>query len=88
MIEGERNGEEAGLSNLENRFMLRAAQLHKDSLARQFHYGVFYSWVKLRELEAKHLPQRSVQNLTNPDKFRQILTNAEKSQQMLTTAPK
>jgi len=55
LIEGDRGAEGGGLSNLENRFMLRAAQLHKDSLARQFHYGVFYSWVKLRELEVNNL---------------------------------
>jgi V-type H+-transporting ATPase subunit d len=47
--------EESGLSNLENRFMVKAAQLHKDSLARQFHFGIFYSWVKLRELEVNNL---------------------------------
>eukprot|EP01006_Ploeotia_vitrea_P062930 TRINITY_DN84655_c0_g1_i1.p1 TRINITY_DN84655_c0_g1~~TRINITY_DN84655_c0_g1_i1.p1 ORF type:complete len:353 (-),score=56.57 TRINITY_DN84655_c0_g1_i1:93-1151(-) len=42
-------------NSLENKFMEKSVQLHKDSLQRQFHYGSFFSLVKLRELEVNNL---------------------------------
>eukprot|EP00992_Anisonema_acinus_P015329 TRINITY_DN9708_c0_g1_i1.p2 TRINITY_DN9708_c0_g1~~TRINITY_DN9708_c0_g1_i1.p2 ORF type:complete len:358 (+),score=142.61 TRINITY_DN9708_c0_g1_i1:65-1138(+) len=56
MLEGERlGGDDSRMSGLETKFMQRAVEFHKDSLSRQFHYGGFYSWVKLKELEVNNL---------------------------------
>eukprot|EP01011_Urceolus_sp_BLP5_P001710 TRINITY_DN2495_c0_g1_i1.p1 TRINITY_DN2495_c0_g1~~TRINITY_DN2495_c0_g1_i1.p1 ORF type:complete len:371 (+),score=88.19 TRINITY_DN2495_c0_g1_i1:134-1114(+) len=57
MMDAERLGHdgENGMSSLETKFMTKAVELHKDSLAQQFHYGIFYSWLKLKELEVNNL---------------------------------
>ncbi|RNF11360.1 vacuolar ATP synthase [Trypanosoma conorhini] len=48
-------GGDAGRQSMERRFVERSVVLYKDAMTRQFQYGVFYAWVKLRELEVSNL---------------------------------
>ncbi|KAJ1959743.1 H(+)-transporting V0 sector ATPase subunit d [Dipsacomyces acuminosporus] len=41
--------------SLEDRFFAREVQLNKDAFEQQFHYGVFYSWLKLKEQEIRNI---------------------------------
>ncbi|KAJ2452050.1 H(+)-transporting V0 sector ATPase subunit d [Coemansia sp. RSA 2424] len=41
--------------SLEDRFFAREVQLNKDSFEQQFHYGVFYSWLRLKEQEIRNV---------------------------------
>lgn len=41
--------------SVEKKFQDRAVDLYKDCMMRQFQYGVFYGWVKLKELEVSNL---------------------------------
>nr|CCC90337.1 putative vacuolar ATP synthase [Trypanosoma congolense IL3000] len=45
----------AGGSSMERRFVDVTVGLYRDALRRQFQYGVFYAWVKLKELEVSNL---------------------------------
>eukprot|EP01060_Flectonema_neradi_P008937 TRINITY_DN163_c0_g1_i1.p1 TRINITY_DN163_c0_g1~~TRINITY_DN163_c0_g1_i1.p1 ORF type:complete len:354 (+),score=67.35 TRINITY_DN163_c0_g1_i1:44-1105(+) len=45
----------AEISMMETKFIEKAIELNKSSLARQFHFGVYYSWLKLREQELSNL---------------------------------
>ncbi|KAJ2864912.1 H(+)-transporting V0 sector ATPase subunit d [Coemansia aciculifera] len=40
---------------LEDRFFAREVQFNKDSFEQQFHYGVFYSWLRLKEQEIRNV---------------------------------
>eukprot|EP01061_Rhynchopus_euleeides_P046767 TRINITY_DN9034_c0_g1_i1.p1 TRINITY_DN9034_c0_g1~~TRINITY_DN9034_c0_g1_i1.p1 ORF type:complete len:393 (+),score=179.75 TRINITY_DN9034_c0_g1_i1:75-1253(+) len=42
-------------SAMESRFLEQSIELNKCSMARSFHYGVFYSWLKLREQELSNI---------------------------------
>eukprot|EP00754_Rhynchopus_humris_P034813 Rhum_TRINITY_DN16414_c0_g1::Rhum_TRINITY_DN16414_c0_g1_i1::g.163135::m.163135/K02146/ATPeV0D, ATP6D; V-type H+-transporting ATPase subunit d len=49
-------GEQASASSaMETRFIEHSIELNKASMSRSFHYGVFYSWLKLREQELRNL---------------------------------
>ncbi|KAJ1954016.1 H(+)-transporting V0 sector ATPase subunit d [Linderina pennispora] len=41
--------------SLEDRFFAREVQLNKESFEQQFHYGVFYSWLRLKEQEIRNI---------------------------------
>ncbi|KAJ2757716.1 H(+)-transporting V0 sector ATPase subunit d [Coemansia nantahalensis] len=41
--------------SLEDRFFAKEVQLNKDSFEQQFHYGVFYSWLRLKEQEIRNV---------------------------------
>ncbi|KEG05682.1 vacuolar ATP synthase [Trypanosoma grayi] len=50
----------AGVGNasgqsLEKRFVEMSVVMYKDAMTRQFQYGAFYAWVKLKELEINNL---------------------------------
>lgn len=45
----------AGKKSLEKRFVERAVQVYRDAMASQFQYGVFYGWLKLKELEIHNI---------------------------------
>eukprot|EP00659_Diplonema_papillatum_P006040 gene6040-9279_t len=42
-------------SAMETRFIEKSIELNRTSMANSFHYGVFYSWLKLREQELSNL---------------------------------
>ncbi|XP_030371157.1 probable V-type proton ATPase subunit d 2 [Scaptodrosophila lebanonensis] len=44
-----------GLISLEDRFLMLEAKKHVQSYMRQFHYGVFYSYIKLKEMECRNI---------------------------------
>lgn len=44
-----------GVSSLERRFTDLSVQMYGDVLTRQFQYGIFYAYVKLKELEIQNL---------------------------------
>ncbi|KAH9588721.1 ATPase [Trypanosoma melophagium] len=46
---------DAGKQSLEKRFVELSVMMYKDAMTRQFQYGVFYAWVKLKELEINNL---------------------------------
>eukprot|EP00758_Cryptobia_borreli_P002852 Tbor_TRINITY_DN3343_c0_g1::TRINITY_DN3343_c0_g1_i1::g.23489::m.23489/K02146/ATPeV0D, ATP6D; V-type H+-transporting ATPase subunit d len=48
------NGASGGKS-LERKFVDRGVQHYKDLMSRQFQYGVFYGWLKLKEIEISNL---------------------------------
>ncbi|CUE87609.1 vacuolar ATP synthase subunit-like, putative [Bodo saltans] len=41
--------------SLEKRFVEKTVQIYRDALSKQFQYGVFYAYVKLKELEIQNL---------------------------------
>ncbi|XP_023165638.1 probable V-type proton ATPase subunit d 2 [Drosophila hydei] len=43
------------LITLEDRLLAMEAKLHVDSFLHQFHYGIFYSYLKLKELECRNI---------------------------------
>ncbi|XP_017953563.1 probable V-type proton ATPase subunit d 2 [Drosophila navojoa] len=43
------------LITLEDRLQTLEAKMHVDSFLHQFHYGVFYSYLKLKELECRNI---------------------------------
>ena len=45
----------AGGKTLEKKFQEKAVEVYRDALQRQFQFGVFYGWVKLKELEVQNL---------------------------------
>eukprot|EP00298_Acanthocystis_sp_HF-20_P026742 c4570_g1_i1.p1 GENE.c4570_g1_i1~~c4570_g1_i1.p1 ORF type:complete len:358 (+),score=95.05 c4570_g1_i1:46-1119(+) len=49
------NGDHVGDKTFEDVFFECEIQLHKDSFERQFHYGVFYSLLKLKEQEIRNI---------------------------------
>ncbi|PBJ69222.1 vacuolar ATP synthase [Trypanosoma cruzi cruzi] len=52
---GAGGGVDADRHSVEKRFVERSVVIYKDAMTRQFQYGVFYAWVKLRELEVNNL---------------------------------
>jgi V-type H+-transporting ATPase subunit d len=51
--DGARTGEKSG--GFEKRLVERAVGVYKTLMTRQFQYGVFYGWMKLKELEVQNL---------------------------------
>jgi len=49
------HGENVGDKSFEDVFFQHEIQLHKDSFERQFHYGIFYSLLKLKEQEIRNI---------------------------------
>lgn len=47
--------EMAAASQLEDKFFRKEVQLNKQAFLRQFQYGVFYSYMKLKEQEIRNL---------------------------------
>lgn len=43
------------LITLDDRFLMLEAKMHVNSFLQQFHYGVFYSYLKLKELECRNI---------------------------------
>lgn len=41
--------------SLEDRFFDKEVKLNKDAFEQQFHYGVFYSWLRLKEQEVRNI---------------------------------
>lgn len=41
--------------SLETKFLHKAVELNKEAFTQQFHYGVFYSWLKLKEQEINNI---------------------------------
>ncbi|KAJ2566343.1 H(+)-transporting V0 sector ATPase subunit d [Coemansia sp. RSA 1822] len=41
--------------SLEDRFFIKEVQYNKDSFEQQFHYGVFYAWLRLKEQEIRNV---------------------------------
>ncbi|KAG8348911.1 putative vacuolar ATP synthase [Trypanosoma vivax] len=52
---GGAKGAESGKCSLERRFVEATVGVYKDALTRQFQYGVFYAWAKLKEMEISNL---------------------------------
>lgn len=49
-------GMDAGAKkSIEKKFVDRSVELYRDAMMRQFQYGVFFGWVKLKELEVHNL---------------------------------
>ena len=50
-------GMEGGSSkkSIEKKLSQRAVEIYKDCMAVQFQYGVFFGWVKLKEVEVSNL---------------------------------
>jgi V-type H+-transporting ATPase subunit d len=48
-------GEHVGDKSFEDVFFEHEIELHKDAFERQFHYGVFYSLLKLKEQEIRNI---------------------------------
>lgn len=46
---------DSGSKSIEKRLTERAVSVYKDAMMVQFQYGVFYGWVKLKELEVQNL---------------------------------
>jgi V-type H+-transporting ATPase subunit d len=42
-------------ASIEAKFKEQLIELHKGSLSKQFHFGVFYSYIKLKEIEVSNL---------------------------------
>ncbi|ALC47271.1 VhaAC39-1 [Drosophila busckii] len=40
---------------LEDRFLMQEAKLHVRSFLQQFHFGVFYSYIKLKDMECRNI---------------------------------
>ena len=55
LFDDSRNMEASGKKSLEKKFTDRAVEIYRDAMTRQFQYGVFYSWAKLKELEVNNL---------------------------------
>ncbi|KAJ2779351.1 H(+)-transporting V0 sector ATPase subunit d [Coemansia javaensis] len=49
------DGDGRGAQSLEDRFFGKEVQLNKDAFEQQFHYGVFYSWLRLKEQEIRNV---------------------------------
>jgi len=45
----------AGSKSIEKKFVERSVVMYRDAMMRQFQYGVFFGWVKLKELETQNL---------------------------------
>ncbi|KAJ1893319.1 H(+)-transporting V0 sector ATPase subunit d, partial [Kickxella alabastrina] len=45
----------AGEVSLEDRFFANEVKLNKDSFEQQFHFGVFYSWLRMKEQEIRNI---------------------------------
>eukprot|EP00744_Colponema_vietnamica_P006747 GILI01009777.1.p1 GENE.GILI01009777.1~~GILI01009777.1.p1 ORF type:complete len:351 (+),score=98.98 GILI01009777.1:66-1118(+) len=41
--------------SLERKFVERSVAMYKDAMTRQFQYGVFYAWIKLKEIEISNI---------------------------------
>jgi V-type H+-transporting ATPase subunit d len=48
-------GDQVGQKSFEDVFFEHEISLHKDSFERQFHYGIFYSLIKLKEQEIRNI---------------------------------
>ncbi|KAJ2787339.1 H(+)-transporting V0 sector ATPase subunit d [Coemansia interrupta] len=48
-------GNSSGDLSLEDRFFAKEVQLNKESFEQQFHFGVFYSWLRLKEQEIRNI---------------------------------
>lgn len=48
-------GMDSNNKSIEKKFVDRSVSLYRDAMMRQFQYGVFYGWVKLKELEVHNL---------------------------------
>ncbi|EPY20188.1 V-type H+-transporting ATPase subunit AC39 [Strigomonas culicis] len=55
LLDESRSMETAGKKSLERRFVELSVVLYSDAMTRQFQYGVFYAYVKLKELEINNL---------------------------------
>lgn len=56
LVEGDRSGGDVDADeSLDRKFQQRAIEMHKASLGKQMHFGVFYSWFKLKEIEVANL---------------------------------
>ena len=55
-VNGASGGDDlAAASQLEDKFFRKEVQLNKEAFLRQFQYGVFYSYMKLKEQEIRNL---------------------------------
>jgi len=48
-------GDQVGQKSFEDTFFAHEVALHRDCFERQFHYGVFYSLIKLKEQEVRNI---------------------------------
>lgn len=48
-------GDDAGKRGFERKLLERSVEVYRTAMMRQFQYGVFYGWVKLKELEVSNL---------------------------------
>lgn len=55
LLDDSRSIESSGRKSLERRFVEASVVMYNDALTRQFQYGVFYAYVKLKELEINNL---------------------------------
>ena len=44
-----------GERSMERRFVEKAVQVYRDAMMKQFQYGCFYGWIRLKELEISNL---------------------------------
>lgn len=51
----ERTSDDGRQTTLEDRFLIMEARKHVQSFLQQFHFGIFYSYMKLKELESRNI---------------------------------
>jgi V-type H+-transporting ATPase subunit d len=55
LFEDTRSLDSSGGKSIEKKLTARAVEVYRDALGTQFQYGVFYGWVKLKEMELNNL---------------------------------
>lgn len=55
LLDESRSMESTGRKSLERRFVEASVTMYSDAMTRQFQYGIFYTYVKLKELEINNL---------------------------------
>lgn len=55
LLEETRGMDGSSKKSLERKFVEKAVGMYKDAMTRQFQYGAFYAWVKLKEIEISNL---------------------------------